>query len=58
MRDLAKLHASFLGRKDWLQAQSWLEGFSTERMVKLAPLWTELLKHAHTEFPEVWSKER
>ena len=58
MRDVAKIHAEFLGRLDWLKAQLWLEGFSTERMVKLRTVWKELLKHAHAEFPEMWSQER
>lgn len=58
MRDVARLHAVFLGRTEWLRAQPWLERCSAEKMVRLAPLWRELLKHAHTEFPEMWGRER
>lgn len=58
LRDLAKLHAHFFLKKEWLYSTSWLEENSMEKMKSLQPLWLSLLKHAELEFPQFWTNER
>ena len=57
LRDLAKIHSLFLLRQAWLDEQPWLERVTGEKMASMKPLFSALLQHAHTEFPEFWNKE-
>lgn len=58
LRDLAKVHSLYLDNKKWLDSKSWLERKDTKKITEMAPLWRELLRHAHSEFPEFWPKDR
>lgn len=55
LRDLAKIHAVHLNKMDILLSCDWLEKL---KLLELQPLWGALLKHGHTDFPELWTKER
>ena len=55
LRDLAKMHSVFVNDKEWLDSKEWLERKKTEKMI---PLWKEMLRHAHSEFPEFWPNDR
>ena len=58
LRDLAKVHSLYLDSKKWLDSKPWLERKETKKITEMAPLWRELLRHAHSEFPEFWPKDR
>lgn len=58
LRDLAKIHSVYLGDSEWLDSKEWLERKETNKTVEMSPLWRELLRHAHSEFPEFWPKDR
>ena len=58
MRDLAKIHAQYLGKTEWLSSRPWLETKEGGRIVGMEPLWWAMLDHASTEFPEMWTEER
>lgn len=58
LRDLAKIHSSFLTKQQWLTSQYWLDVESAERMMRMQPLWAALLHHAEITFPEMWTKDK
>ena len=57
LRDLARIHSSFLAKQQWLTSQYWLDVESVERMTRMQPLWVAMLQNAEKKFPEMWSKE-
>ena len=59
LRDVADLHAIWLGRERALLAQPWIgEPHTTASMVELRDLWDAIASHAATEFPELFPLER
>ena len=58
LRDLAQIHSLYLNNREWLSAQPWLEWVNGKQMTEMAPLWRELVHHAHSEFPKFWSRDR
>ena len=58
LRDVAKIHSSFLTKQEWLTSQYWLDVESTERMMRWVPLWPTLIQHAEKAFPEMWTKDK
>ena len=55
---MADIHSVYWSRESELDSFQWLEVMSGERMVLLSPLWKALLKHAATEFPDMWTNDR
>ena len=37
LRDLARIHSSFLAKQQWLTSQYWLDVESAERMIRMQP---------------------
>ncbi|KAL5476235.1 hypothetical protein EMCRGX_G026155 [Ephydatia muelleri] len=58
LRDMASIHTLFLDQEEWLSSREWLERMSSDKMTKMSPLWHELVRHAHQEFPETWTDAR
>lgn len=58
LRDLAAFHAIYLDRYADLIASGWIDAPSHDRMVKMKPLWRELLEHNCREFPDMWTLPR
>ena len=58
LRDLARVHAVYINDKEWLDTKEWLEKRDIAKTNEMVPLWRELLRHAHSEFPEFWPKDR
>lgn len=54
--DLALLHSVYFCNTEELECLEWMEKRSEDNA--MSALWMELLKHAHYEFPEFWSKPR
>ena len=52
------MHSVYFGDSKWLNSKEWLERKDISKAVDMVPLWRELLRHAHSEFPEFWSKDR
>ena len=52
---MAKVHSLYLNKGEQLRLKPWMEHVD---MVGLTPLWKELLQHAHSEFPQMWTAER
>lgn len=58
MQDLAQLHSVYLCKTAELESFEWLDKRTEENNSEMSLLWTELLIHAHSEFPEIWSAQR
>lgn len=52
------MHSVYLGDREWLCSKEWLEKKETNKTMGMVPLWRELLRHAQSEFPEFWPKDR
>ena len=55
---MAKIHALFMDRVEWLGQQPWMDhAHSRDVAIKLQSLWKAILVDAAKEFPEFWTTE-
>lgn len=52
------MHSVYLNKTSELESFEWLERRTDKYNSKMSALWSELLKHAQSEFPAIWSEQR
>ena len=55
---MAKFHALFMDKLEWLRDQPWMDHAHSHKVaVKLRPLWKSMLANAASEFPMIWTSK-
>eukprot|EP00128_Syssomonas_multiformis_P018455 Colp12_sorted_trinity150504_noHs@11639 len=57
LRDIANVHAVYLGKEGELTQKPWMEVPTKDQHIKLTALWSDLLEHNANEFPDLWTKD-